>query len=95
MSVAIIVIILVVAIPVAVIMTGAIAAAILGWLLKSEIEERVRGHRVHRNGRLNQTPLGPPGPLISDRYRWGNGHAPAICRATCTPHWWSEPKRGT
>jgi hypothetical protein len=43
MSVAIIVIILVVAIPVAVIMTGAIAAAILGWLLKSEIEDEYEG----------------------------------------------------
>ncbi len=67
MSVAIIVIVLVVAIPVLVSMSGAIAAAILGWLLKSEIEERVRGHRVRRHGRLT-TPLGPLGPLISHRY---------------------------
>ncbi len=43
MSVAVIVIILVVAIPVAVIMTGAIAAAILGWLAKSDVEERYEG----------------------------------------------------
>jgi hypothetical protein len=43
MSVAIIVIVLVVIIPVVVIMSGAIAAAILGWLLKSEVEDEYEG----------------------------------------------------
>jgi hypothetical protein len=43
MSVAIIVIVLVVLIPVAVLMTGAVAAAILGWLLKSEVEGEYEG----------------------------------------------------
>lgn len=43
MSVAIIVIVLVVAIPVGVLVSGAVAAAILGWLAKSDVEERYEG----------------------------------------------------
>lgn len=43
MSVAIIVIVLVVAIPVAVLMSGAIVSAILGWLAKTDAEDRYEG----------------------------------------------------
>ena len=43
MSVAIIVIVLVVAIPVGVLVSGAVAAAVLGWLAKSDVEERFEG----------------------------------------------------
>jgi hypothetical protein len=43
MSVVIIVIVLVVAIPVGVLVSGAVAAAILGWLAKSDVEERYEG----------------------------------------------------
>ena len=43
MSVAIIVIVLVVVIPVGVLVSGAVAAAVLGWLAKSDVEERYEG----------------------------------------------------
>jgi hypothetical protein len=43
MSVAIIVIVLVVVIPVGVLVSGAVAAAVLGWLAKSDVEERFEG----------------------------------------------------
>jgi hypothetical protein len=42
-GVVIIVIVLVVAIPVAVLMSGAIGAGLLGWLLKSEVDEGYEG----------------------------------------------------
>lgn len=42
-SVVIIVFVLVVAIPVAVLISGAVAAAALGWLLKSDADQRYEG----------------------------------------------------
>jgi len=43
MSVVIIVFVLVVAIPVGVLVSGGVAAAILGWLAKSDVEARYEG----------------------------------------------------
>jgi hypothetical protein len=43
MSVVIIVFVLVVAIPVAVLVSGAVAAAILGWLATTDVEDRYEG----------------------------------------------------
>jgi hypothetical protein len=50
-SVVVIVIVLVIAIPVGVLVSGAAAAAILGWFVKDDVEDRFEGSEHLEMGR--------------------------------------------
>jgi hypothetical protein len=51
MAGAIAIVVVLLAIPVLVIVSGAIAAAVLGWLLKADAEERYEGSELLELGR--------------------------------------------
>ena len=58
---AIVIVLVLLLIPVALIMTGALVASALGWFVKDDVDGELRGHRVPRPRPLSRLGVRTPG----------------------------------